>query len=87
MSMPKQGSSLASDGEIVHIALACLNWALSHIRRPICPPTSKLSNSMPVFTISHDDYIYINMYVCIYVCIRDEETTTWPSYQWMVTLF
>ena len=76
MSMPEQGSPLASDGEIVYIGLACLNWALSHIRRPVCPPTSKLPNSMPaVCRVSkgrEDD---------------NDEKTNRPSYQWMVTLF
>lgn len=37
MSMPKQGPSLAYDGEIVHIALSCLDGALCDVSRSIRP--------------------------------------------------
>ena len=46
--MPEESSSLANNGVVVEIALPCLNGALRHIRRPIRPPTPKLSDSMPV---------------------------------------
>lgn len=52
VSMPKQRSSLPGDGEVVNIALPCLYWALSYIRRPICPSTLKLPYSMPIYSFT-----------------------------------
>lgn len=37
MGVPEKSASLASDGEVVYIALPCLNWALCYIGRPIGP--------------------------------------------------
>ncbi|WVZ03879.1 hypothetical protein V8G54_024685 [Vigna mungo] len=47
--MPEKSSSLSYDGEVVHITLTSLNGTLSYVRWTICPSTSKLSNSMPVY--------------------------------------
>lgn len=47
MSVPKESPSLANNGEVVHIALPCLNGTLCDISWPICPPALELSNSMP----------------------------------------
>jgi hypothetical protein len=48
MGMPKKSPSLTHNGVVVDITLTSLNGALSYVSGPISPPTSKLSNSMPV---------------------------------------
>jgi hypothetical protein len=45
--MPPQGTPLASDGEVVHILLSWLNWALRNVRWSISPTFSSLSYLMP----------------------------------------
>lgn len=52
VSMPKQGSTLASDGEVVHITLTWWDWALGDVCRPVRPPGSELPNSVPEFQIN-----------------------------------
>lgn len=47
VGMPKQSPSLPSNGEVVHIDLACLNRALCDVSRSICPSASELPDSMP----------------------------------------
>ena len=58
VSMPQQSSSLACDGEVVGVCLAGLYWTLCHVRRSICPSTSKLANTVPAPSFS--DYMIIN---------------------------
>lgn len=48
MSMPEKSTSLANNGEVVHIALVSLYGTLSYIGWSISPPCLKLSNAMPV---------------------------------------
>ena len=48
MCMPPKGAPLASDGEVVHIALSWLNRALGYICRPIRPTGTYLPDPMPV---------------------------------------
>lgn len=45
--MPPKCASLACEGEVVHINLARLNWALGYVCWPISPTSPQLSNTMP----------------------------------------
>lgn len=49
--MPKQGPSLAYDGEVVYVGLTSLNRTLCYIRRSICPPASKLPDPVPILHV------------------------------------
>ena len=48
MSMPEERASLASDGEVVHVALPRLNRTLCDVCRSISPASSELPDSMPI---------------------------------------
>ena len=48
VSMPPEGSPLASECEVVHINLSGLNWTLCYVCRTVRPPRPQLSDPVPV---------------------------------------
>jgi hypothetical protein len=67
MGMPKQSPSLTNNGVVVDIALASSYGALSYVSGSIGPPTSKLSNSMPVS--KRKDSILINQQILLLIMV------------------
>jgi hypothetical protein len=48
MRVPPQRAALPGDSVLVHVRLACLDWALRYVSRPIRPARPQLPDPVPV---------------------------------------